>query len=186
MSLLATALEDAGGTAAARERSARLRDLLREELARSERELALPRSGRDEPVTVAFAAGDDGLVAVVPVAAAVRADPAAAPDRGFLTTAAAIGALVESAALGAPHGPGDLRLQAGARDGHLALRLPARAAPDDAELAAVAFDEQAQPIARLRSRALALPGHVLADAGDWRAPIAPALRSAEVVARLGG
>ncbi|HWC26152.1 MAG TPA: hypothetical protein VG474_06165, partial [Solirubrobacteraceae bacterium] len=66
-------------------------------------------------------------------------------------------------------------------DGHLALRLPARAARDDAELAAVAFDEQAQPIARLRSRALALPGHVLADAGDWRAPIAQALRSAEAV-----
>jgi len=188
MSLLASALEDAGGTAAPRERSAQLRGLLHDELARSERELALPRSGRVEPVTVAFAAaaGGDALVAVVPVAVAVRADPAAAPERGFLATAAAIGALAESAGLGAPQGPGDLRLEAGALDGHLALRLPASAGPEDAELAAVAFDEHAAGIARLRSRALALPAHVVADAGDWRAPIAQALRSAEAVARFGG
>ena len=38
MHLLATALEDAGGTAAPRERVAQLRALLRDELARSERE----------------------------------------------------------------------------------------------------------------------------------------------------
>jgi hypothetical protein len=193
MSLLATALDDAGGTAAPRDRGAQLRNLLRDELGRSERELALPRSGRDEPVLVAFAAVADAtaaaaLVAVVPVAVAVRADPAAAPERGFLAAAAAIGALVESAGLGAPRGPGDLLLEAGALDGHLALRVPAPAgaAGEDAELAAVAFDEHAAAIARLRSRALALPAHVLADASDWRAPIAQALRSAEVVARLGG
>jgi hypothetical protein len=188
MSLLATALEDAGGTAAPRERSARLRDLLLDELARSERELALPRSGRDEPVTVVFAtaAGGDALVAVLPVAVAVRADPDAAPERGFLATVAAIGALAESSGLGVPRGAGDLRLEAGALDGHLALRLPASAGPEDAELAAIAFDEHAAGIARLRSRALVLPAHVVADAGDWRAPIAQALRSAEAVARLGG
>jgi hypothetical protein len=190
MSLLATALDDAGGTAAPRERSARLRDLLRDELARSERELALPRSGRGEPVIVAFAASTrgDALVAVVPVAVAVRADPAAAPERGFLAVAAAIGALAESAGLGVPRGPDDLRLEAGALDGHLTLRLPvpAGAEAEDAELAVVAFDEHAAGIARLRSGALALPAHVLADANDWRAPIAQALRSAEVVARLGG
>ena len=57
---------------------------------------------------------------------------------------------------------------------------------DDAELAVVAFEEHAAAIARLRSRALAVPTHVLSDATDWRAPIAQALRSAEVVARLGG
>jgi hypothetical protein len=188
MSLLATALEDAGGTAAPRERSAQLRDLLHHELARSQRELALPRSGRDEPVTVAFAAAaaGDALVVVLPVAVAVRADPAAAPERGFLATAAAIGALAESAGLGVPHGAGDLRLEAGELDGHLALRLPASAGPEDAELAVIAFDEHAAGIARLRSRALALPAHVIADAGDWRTPIAQALRSAEAVARLGG
>jgi len=186
MSQLVEALEDAGGTAAPRERSAQLRGLLRDELQRSARELALARSGREEPVTVAFAAAAEGLVAVVPVPVAVRADPAAAPDRGFLAAAAAIGALVECAGLGAPTAAADLRLQAGALDDHLALRVAASAAPDDAELAVVAFDEHAAGIARLRSRALALPANVVADAGDWRAPIAQALRSAEVVARLGG
>ena len=187
MSQLATALQDAGGPAAPRERSAQLRDLLRDELLRSARELALSRSGRDEPVTVAFAAAADALVAVVPVDVAVRADPAAAPERGFLAAAAAIGALVECAGLGAPAGAGDLCLETGELGGHLALRLPlAGAGPEDAELAAIAFDEHAAAIARLRSRALALPAHALADAGDWRPPVAQALRSAELVARLGG
>ena len=188
MSLLADTLDDAGGTGAPRERSAQLRGLLRDELARSERELALPRSGRDEPVTVAFAAGagGDALLAAVPVPVAIRADPDAATERAFLATAAAIGALVESAGPGAPRGPGDLRLQAGALDGHLALRLATPTGPEDAELAVVAFEEHAAGIDRLRSRALALPAHALSDAGDWRAPIAQALRSAELVARLGG
>lgn len=186
MSRFAIALEDAGGVAAPRERSAQLRDLLREELLRSARELALARSGRGEPVTVAFAAAGEALVAVVPVVVAVRADPAAAPERGFLAAAAAVGALVECVGLGAPADAADLRLQAGALDDHLALRLPmARAEDADAELAAVAFDEHAAGVARLRSRALGLPAHVVADAGDWRRPIAQALRSAEVVARLG-
>ncbi|MFP5363918.1 MAG: hypothetical protein ACLGI5_14435 [Thermoleophilia bacterium] len=189
MSQLAIALEDAGGVAAPRERAAQLRRLLRDELARSERELVLPRSGRDEPVTVGFAATAGALLAVVPVAVSLRADPAAAPERGFLTTAAAIGALVECAGLEAPSRAADLRLEAGGLDGHLALRLqPAGggADDDDAELAAVAFDEHAAPVARLRARALALPAHAFAEAGDWRPPIAQALRSAELVARLGG
>jgi len=187
MSQLTIALEEAGGTAAPRERSAQLRDLLRDELLRSTRELALPRSGRDDPVTVAFAATGAALLAVVPVAVSLRADPAAAPDRGFLATAAAIGALVECAGLGAPGSAADLRLEAGGLDGHLALRLAGSGGEaEDAELAAVAFDEHAAHIARLRSRGLALPAHAVADAGDWRPPIAQALRSAEVVARLGG
>jgi hypothetical protein len=187
MSQLSIALQEAGGTAAPRERSAQLRDLLRDELLRSARELALPRSGRDEPVTVAFAAAGATLLAVVPVAVSLRADPAAAPERGFLATAAAIGALVECTGLGAPGSAADLHLEAGALDGHLALRLAASGAgAEDAELAAVAFDEHAAGIARLRSRGLALPAHAVADAGDWRPPIAQALRSAEVVARLRG
>ena len=186
MGRLATALEDAGGTSAPRERSGQLRVLLSDELQRSERELAKTRSGRAEPVTVAFAADGGALVAVVPVAVAVRADPAAVPERAFLAAAAAIGALAESAGLGAPLAADELRLEAGSLGDHLALRLPARTEPDDAELAAVAFDEHAAGIARLRSRALALPAHVVADAGDWRPPVAQALRSAEVVARLGG
>ncbi|MEA2154653.1 MAG: hypothetical protein QOE11_793 [Solirubrobacteraceae bacterium] len=185
MSLFATTLEDAGGTAAPRERSAQLRALLRDELARSQAELGLARSGREEPVTVVIAALADALVAVLPVPVALRADPGAAPERAWLTVAAATGALVEIAQLRPPRGPGDLVLEAGSLEGHLALRLPTDA-EEDAELAAVAFDEHVAPVARLRARALALPGHVLSDAGDWRAPIAPALRSAEAVARLGG
>ncbi len=185
MSLLATTLEDAGGAAAPRERGGQLRGLLRDELARSEAELALARSGRSEPVTAGFAATPDALLAVLPVRVAVRADPDAAPERAWLTVAAAAGALVEVAQLPAPRGPGDLVLQAGALDGHLALRLPTPA-PEDAELAAIAFDEHVAPVARLRARGLALPAHVLAEATDWRAPIAQALRSAEAVARLGG
>jgi hypothetical protein len=185
MSPLATALDDAGGTAAPRERGAQLRALLLDELARSADELALARSGRENPVTVAFAALPDALLAVLPAPVAVRADPGAAPDRAWLTVAAAAGALVEIAQLPPPRDARDLVLEAGELDGYLALRVPTPA-QEDAELAAVAFDEHIAPVARLRARALALPDHVLADAGDWRAPIAQALRSAEAVARLGG
>jgi len=187
MSPLATALHDAGGTAAPRERGAQLRALLHDELARSERELRLARSGREAPVTIVLAAAPDALLAVVPVPVAVRADPGAVSERGWLTVAAAIGALVEIAGLAAPRGPDDLRLEAGALGSHLALRLPAPAAgDDDAELAVVAFEEHAGTIARLRSRALAVPAHVLGETTDWRAPITAGLRSAEAVARLGG
>jgi hypothetical protein len=185
MSSLATALDDAGGTAAPLDRSAQLRVLLRDELARSEAELALARSGREQPVTVAFAAAPDALLAVLPVAVAVRADPAAAPERAWLTVAAAVGALVQIGQLPPPHGPDDLALAAGAFDGHLALRLPTPVR-EDPELAVVAFEEHVAHVARLRVRALALPDHVLADAGDWRAPVAKALHIAEAVARLGG
>ena len=185
MSLLATTLEDAGGTAAPRERSAQLRALVRDELARSARELGLARSGREEPVAVMFAALPDALLAVLPVAVALRADPAAAPERAWLTVAAAVGALVEIAQHPPLRDAADLVLEAGELDGHLALRLPT-AAPEDAELVAIAFEEHVAPVARLRAQALALPGHVLADANDWRPPIAQALRSAEAVARLGG
>lgn len=185
MQTLTTVLEDAGGTAAPRERFAQLRTLLSEELSHSERELARARSGREQPVTVVFAASDDALLAVAPVAAALRADPAAVSERAWLIAAATVGALVEIAQPAQPTGPADLLLQAGARGEHLALLMPT-AAREDAELAAVAFEEQASSIARLRSRALALPPQLLADAHDWRPPIAQPLRSAEAVARLGG
>ena len=185
MDLLAIALAEAGGTGAPRERIARLRTLLRDDLARSERELALPRSGRDEPVVAVFAATPEALIAVVPVAQALRADPHAASERAWLVAAAAIGALVEIAQPPAPRHPGDLLLQAGTLEGRLALRLPT-AALEDAELAAVAFEEHVAEVARLRARALAMPPEVVAEAGDWRAPIAASLRSAETIARLGG
>jgi hypothetical protein len=115
----------------------------------------------------------------------VRADPAAAPERAWLTVAAAVGALVQIGQLPPPHGPDDLALAAGAFDGHLALRLPTPVR-EDPELAVVAFEEHVAHVARLRVRALALPDHVLADAGDWRAPVAKALHIAEAVGRLGG
>jgi hypothetical protein len=181
MYLLATALEDAGGTAAPRERVAQLRSLLRDELARSERELALARSGREEPVTVVFAATAAQLVAVVPVAAALRADSHAVGERAWLLTAATIGALFEIA----PRRPADLLLQVGALEGHLALRVRT-AEGEDPELAAIAFEEHVADVARLRARALAVPAEVLADAGDWRAPMARSLHGAEAIARLGG
>jgi hypothetical protein len=186
MSALSDALQEAGGTAAPRERSGQLRALLRDELARSDRELGLARSGRDQPVLVAFAAAPDALLAVTPVTPALRVDADAAAERAWLVVAAAIGALLEIVALGPPSGPLDLVLQAGSLEGHLALRVPTPA-QDDAELAAVAYEENVAGVARLRSEAIALPAHVLtADAGEWRAPLAQAMRSAEAVARLGG
>ena len=185
MSLLETALDDAGGTAAPRERSAQLRALLHDELARSEAELALARSGREDPVTVAFAAAPDALLALLPVPVAVRVDPDAAPERAWLVVAAAAGALLQLAQLPPPRGADDLVLEAGSLDGHLALRVttPER---EDADLAAVAFEEHVAPVARLRARPLAVPDHVLADTGDWRTPIARGFQCAEAVARLGG
>lgn len=186
MSALTDALEEAGGTAAPRERGAQLRTLLRDELARSARELALPRSGREQPVLVAFAAAPDALLAVAPVIPTIRVDPAAAAERAWLVAAAAIGALVQIAQLPPPAGPADLLLQAGAFAGHIALRVPTTE-EDDAELAAVAYDENVAGVARLRSEAIALPAHVLlAGTGDWRAPLTQSMRSAEAVARLGG
>lgn len=50
----------------------------------------------------------------------------------------------------------------------------------------MAFDEHVAGVARLRARALAVPHDVVADAGDWRAPITQSLRSAEAIARIGG
>ncbi|MGI8731484.1 MAG: hypothetical protein ACR2LK_16125 [Solirubrobacteraceae bacterium] len=181
----ASALEDAGGTAAPRERIAQLRTLLRDDLARSEQEIARSRSGRERPVTIVFAATRDALLAVTPVAAALRADPAAVSERAWLVAAATVGALVEVTGPAQPRDTADLLLQAGALESHLALRLPTSEG-EDAELAVVAFEEQARGIARLRSRALALPAEALEDAGDWRAPIAQPLRNAEAVARFGG
>jgi hypothetical protein len=185
MNPLASALEDAGGTAAPRERLAQLRALLRDDLARSERELGLARSGREQPVIVAFAAAPDALLAVVPVAVALRADADAVSERSWLLAAATVGALIEIAQPPPPAAPGDLLLRCGELDGHLALRLPT-AAQEDAELAVVAFEEQVAGVARLRAQALALPPDVLAEATDWRSPIAQPLRSAEAIARFGG
>jgi hypothetical protein len=176
---LATALLEAGGVRAPRERAAQLRTLLESELVHGRAELALSRSGRARPVVVAFAA-ESGLTAVTPAPSALRADPQAAEERTWLLVAAAVGALAEIAA-----GP----LRAGDLDGSLVLAVDGAATDEDAELAALAFDEQVAVVDRLRAHGVALPGHVLAGAvGDLREPIGAThpLRVAEAVARLGG
>jgi hypothetical protein len=176
---LATALLEAGGVRAPRERAAQLRTLLESELVHGRAELALSRSGRARPVLVAFAA-ESGLTAVTPAPSALRADPQAADERTWLLVAAAVGALAEIAA-----GP----LRAGDLDGSLVLAVDGAATDEDAELAALAFDEQVAVVDRLRAHGVALPGHVLAGAvGDLREPIGAThpLRVAEAVARLGG
>jgi hypothetical protein len=193
---LAEALAEAGGTSAAAEANARLRGLLAERLADGAAELARPRSGYDLPVGVGIAATGDALVAVAPVDAALRADPARASERGWLLAAALVGALVEAGetgegqtlTLGGTTGEGQtLTLLAGEfGEGRLALSLPARGA--DAELAAIAFDAAVEPVDRLRAVAFALPSHVLDAVRDLRPPVGDRhqLRVAEAVARLGG
>jgi hypothetical protein len=167
MNEFAQILEEAGGAAAPPEQATRLRGALAAELARSEAELAAKRSGYGTPLTVAFAPG----LAVVPVTAALRTDPGAAPERAWLLTAAVIGALVES---------GGGAVQTGAWDGRLLL-----SAPDaDAELATLAFEDQAAGIDRLRARGLELPP--VLEAHDVRPPVNPTFAVAERVARLGG
>src|SRR5262245_33039334 len=130
---LVSALADAGGTRAPRERAGQLRTLLAAELVRGRAELTQARSGRERPVLVAFAAADDGLLALTPAPAALRADPEAADERTWLLVAAAVGALAEVVA-GA--------LRAGDLDDSLVLGVGGVATAEDAELAALAFDEQ--------------------------------------------
>jgi hypothetical protein len=178
---LGDALADAGGARAPRERSGQLRTLLGSELAHGRSELALARSGRARPVIVAFAAEGGELLAVTPATAELRADPQAVDERTWLLVAATVGALVEVCSQ-----PG---LRAGEMDGNLVLAQPGPASAEDAELAALAFEEHAEGIDRLRARALALPGHVVEGAvRDLREPIGAThpLRVAEAVTRLGG
>src|SRR5918994_3182158 len=120
---LAAALLDAGGVRAPRERAAQLRSLLTGELVHGRAELSQPRSGRERPVLVAFAA-EAGLQAVTAAPSALRADPQAAEERTWLLVAAAVGALVEIA-------PGPLR--AGDFDGNLVLAVDGPASAEDAE-----------------------------------------------------
>src|SRR4051812_4608367 len=96
MRALADALADAGGMAAPRERGAQLRKLLDGELRRGREELGQKRSGYDDPLVAAIAPAEEGVIAVLPVAVGLRADSGAAPERGWLMTAALVGALVEA------------------------------------------------------------------------------------------
>jgi hypothetical protein len=172
-------LAEAGGVDAPRERAGQLRTLLTRELEHGARELGLTRSGYDHPVIVGGAAHADGLLAVAPVPAALRADPEVVEERAWLVVAALVGALAEAGASG--------ELTAGeALGGHLALHITGHGA--DPELVPLAFEEHAGSVDRLRARALALPPAALEDATDLRAPIGAAhpLLVALEVARLGG
>jgi hypothetical protein len=186
VTLLEDALADAGGPAAPRERHAQLRAALAAALDRGRDELARPRSGYDEPVEVAVATVDGALVGVAPVAAALRADPAAAGERAQMVAVAVAGALAQAADAGPPASAADLALTLSELDGHLALALETRA--PDAELAALAFDEAAAHVDRLRARARVVPCALLGGLAPWRAPIGAQhlLHAAEAIARLGG
>ncbi|MEJ7893241.1 MAG: hypothetical protein WKF94_11445 [Solirubrobacteraceae bacterium] len=143
---LEAALRDSGGDLA---HTRRLRALLAAELDRSRAELAKPRSGYNEPVTVAFAAG---IVAVAPVASAYRVDPRALGDRERQ-----LASILEAALSEATDGA---VLRAGDHEGHLAL-----AAGGDHELAALAFDEAVAGVDRLRARSVLVP---VLDPSDLR------------------
>jgi hypothetical protein len=184
---LEQALSDAGGADAAPEWSARLRELLRAELERGSAELGEPRTGRERPIVLPVAAADRSILAVLPLAPELRADPDAVSDRGGALAAASVGSLAEAAELGPPIREEELALRMGVHDGFLAMRVPARDPRWSAEYARDALDDAVKAIDRLRARALVLPGHPFEPA-DERPPIGGThpLRVAEAVARLGG
>ena len=182
MTALEAELDACGGAAAPASATARLRDVLNAALRSGRAEMAKARSGYDEPVQVGIAAHDGLLLAATPAGAALRVDPQAAGGREWLLVAATVGALVE---LAEPGPPGELLLKAGELPGgFLALGFPGTL---DADLVALAFDEHADKLDRLRARAHALPAGVIEDV-ELRAPIGAGhpLRVAEAVARLGG
>ncbi|HWF35861.1 MAG TPA: hypothetical protein VG295_10815 [Solirubrobacteraceae bacterium] len=121
-----SALTDAGGVSAPRERLAGLRAAFLDELAEGAAQLGFARSGYRHPVAVAFAvlpglapqepgtAHDPGapatsrpwLIAVAPVDQALRVDPGAVGERAWLLTAGLVGAMVQAAAAAGPVPPG--------------------------------------------------------------------------------
>ena len=187
---LELALADAGGAAAPREVSARLRRLLDAELGRGARELGERRTGYDEPIVVAVAATDEAVLAALPVSPELRADPGAVNERAAALAAVTVEHVVEGATPGPPGGPADLDLRVGEVGGMLALSYPAADPAEAAEWAHEALNAEFEErrIDRLRARAQLMPGHVLDDATDLRAPIGAThpLRVAEAVTRLGG
>ena len=184
MDELATALLDAGGVDAPRERAAQLRRLLGDALTQGAADLRGTRSGYTQPVVVAFAAAPAGrgLHAVLPVDPALRADPQAVSERAWLLVAATVGALVEAGARGV--------LTAGHAGPHLFIALDSHSHSDGAtaELATLAFDEHVAIVDRLRARAHALPAGALPAPEDLRPPIGAhhPLLVAREVARQGG
>jgi hypothetical protein len=192
MTDLAVTLSEAGGAAAPPAATAHLRERTLAALADGRVELGKARAGYDQPVTVAFAAGEGRVLAATPADARLSVDPNADTDRAWLVVAATVAVLVELAEAPYPRQIDDLQLQAGAADGRfLALGLQA---PDVdwqtvEAFASELFAERAGAIPRLRARALTVPPAVLADVeATLRDPIGEGhpLRVAEAVARLGG
>ena len=187
---LEQALGEAGGASAPRDSSARLRRLLDAELGRGVRELGERRTGYETPIAVAVAAGKGEVLAVLPVAPELRADPGAVGERAAVLAAAAVEQVVEGASPGRPGSRDDLRLLLGELDGMLLLAYPAAEPVEAAEYAHEALNAEfeVRRIDRVRARAHLLPGHVLEGASDLRAPIGAThpLRVAEAVTRLGG
>jgi hypothetical protein len=184
---LERALRDAGGADAPPEWSARLRDLLNVELERGSAELGEPRTGRDRPIALAVAPARRSILAVLPLAPELRADPDAVSERGGALAAATVGCLVDAAEPGPASRAEELALRLGAHDGFLALCFPAPDPRWSAEYAREALEDAVAAIDRLRAQALLFPLHPV-ELGDLRAPIGAThpLRVAEVVARLGG
>jgi hypothetical protein len=183
---LERALADAGGADAPREWAARLRKLLRAELARGAREMWAARSGRERPVALAVAAGLGSVRVALPLPPELRADPAAVGERGAQLAAAAVERLVEATEPGPASSASHLALLLGSCDGFFALSYPAADPRWSAEYVREALDDAAAAIDRLRARTHLLPGHALV-ARDLRPPIGAThpLRVAEAVARLG-
>jgi hypothetical protein len=178
-------LEAAGGAAAPATATARLREVLAAALRAGRQELGKSRSGYGEPVEVGFASQDGRLLAVVPVDAALRADPKVS-DREWGLVAAAVATLVDLACPGMPATAADLALEAGESGGFLVLAYPAAIEPAElAEYAPVSFEERTGSIDRLRAAARVLPPGVL-DPSELKPPIGTGhpLRVAEVEARL--
>jgi hypothetical protein len=190
ISELELALADAGGVKAPREASARLRGLLAAELRRGVVELGESRTGYGAPIVVAVAAADGEVVAALPIAPELRADPGAVGERSGALAAAAVEHVVEGASPGPPRTGEELMLRLGDLHGMLALSYPAADPLEAAEYAheALAAEFEERRIDRLRARSHLLPGHVLEDVTDLRPPIGAThpLRVAEAVTRLGG
>jgi hypothetical protein len=185
---LERALADAGGAEAPLEQSARLRDLLDDELERGQRELRERRTGYPTPIVVAVAPGEGQLLVALPLPVELRADTEAVTPRGADVAAAGVAKVVEATDARPPRAGGDLVLLLGDFDGALTLVYPAEDPVGAAEYAQEALDEAFSGMDRLRARTHVVPEHVLAGVQDLRPPIGSThpLRVAEAVARLGG
>ncbi|HEY6780358.1 MAG TPA: hypothetical protein VI111_05345, partial [Thermoleophilaceae bacterium] len=185
---LGRAVAEAGGPAAPLELSARLRDLLDDELARGQRELRERRTGYPTPIVVAVAPGDGVLVVALPLPLELRADTESVTSRGGAVAAAAVAKVVEATDAGPPRSRAELALLLGDFDGALTIVYPAADPVTAAEYAQAALDDAFAAMDRLRAHTHVLPAHVLAGVQDLRPPIGAThpLRVAEAVARLGG